>query len=142
MWRCVNSFISVILSLFVRLILVSYFPRELLGQNSFCQPCLLSYFTLLITEGLVRSVHCPSVACVRSRALFDRAHPPSVYSATATTTSIEAQKEVRPGEVGKEELEEIVGFELTKRWEDLSEKMRIDSGKFLYTFVIFRSVRF
>lgn len=112
------------LSTFIRLLIFSFVLFD--STNSFCYSCLLSYFTLLITEGLVRSVHCPSVTCVKSRALFDRANPPSVYSAINSTTS-----NTRPGEVGKEELQEIVGYELTKRWEDLSEKMRIDSGKFV-----------
>lgn len=91
---------------------------------SFCLPCLVSYFTLLITEGLVRSVHCPDTACVRARAAFAKAHPPPAGQGE------KVHDLTRPGEVGREELEGIVGDELCKRWEWVSEKVRVESGQF------------
>ncbi|KAI5477490.1 E3 ubiquitin-protein ligase RNF14 [Pseudohyphozyma bogoriensis] len=83
------------------------------GRNCFrfCLPCLTSYFTLLITEGLISSLHCPAVSCVKSRAELVKA----------------GKADEQPGEVSKEELREIVGDELVKRWEWLKEKGRVES---------------
>lgn len=81
----------------------------------FCLRCLNSYFTLLITEGLVRSVCCPGVECVRTRVKWERENVGGV-------------EEGRPGEVGEEELRGIVGVELTERYGWLKEKHRVESG--------------
>lgn len=81
--------------------------------RSFCLTCLVSYFTLLITEGLVESVHCPDLACVKNRS----------QQAKNGFTGKE-----RVGDVTKQELVEIVGEDLVKRWERLAEKKLIESG--------------
>ncbi|GAA6007204.1 hypothetical protein JCM10207_001545 [Rhodosporidiobolus poonsookiae] len=83
----------------------------------FCVPCLASYFGLLIAEGLVRSVACPSTECVEERARWEKEN-----------AGREAEKEAeRPGRVTAEEVERICGREKRKRWEWLREKVRVES---------------
>lgn len=76
-------------------------------NDVFCRICLKDYFSLLIKEGLVRLVSCPGLACVQKRKEVDSG---------AT------------GVVAREQLLEIVGEDLTKRWEWLLEKNRVESG--------------
>lgn len=85
----------------------------------FCTPCLKDYFDLLITEGLVRSVACPSEGCVGARARWEKEVGPRG----------EAEKEnERPGRLGGDEVERLCGVEKRQRWEWLKEKMRVESG--------------
>ena len=97
--------------------------HALLRILRFCDPCLVSYFTLLITEGLVRSVHCPAIPCVQSRAAHLKANPPTLGATEPVHDSS------RPGEVGREEVEKLVGKESAERWEKLCEKVRMESGE-------------
>ncbi|GAA5821790.1 hypothetical protein JCM3770_000146 [Rhodotorula araucariae] len=84
----------------------------------FCRPCLTDYFGLLITEGLVRSVACPSEACVGARAAWEKEVGPRG----------EQEREAeRPGRVVAEEVESLCGDEKRKRWEWLKEKVRVES---------------
>lgn len=90
------------------------------GKHTFCRACLESYFTLLITEGLVRNVCCPAVECTRERVKWEREEEQGGRDG-ATRSS-------RPGEVGRVELLGIVGEEMTARWEALKEKQRLEAG--------------
>ncbi|GAA5876788.1 hypothetical protein JCM8547_003166 [Rhodosporidiobolus lusitaniae] len=86
---------------------------------TFCTPCLRDYFTLLITEGLVRSVACPATGCVEKRAKWEK----EVGGATK-----EAEREgEKPGRVNGEEVEKLCGKEKRERWEWLKEKVRVES---------------
>ncbi|GAA5973092.1 hypothetical protein JCM11641_006264 [Rhodosporidiobolus odoratus] len=80
----------------------------------FCIPCLRDYFSLLITEGLVRSVACPGMACVKERATWEK------------KTGAGGTEEDKPGAVTGEEVERLVGEEGRKRWEWLKEKVRVE----------------
>lgn len=88
----------------------------------FCIDCLKDYFSLLITEGLVRSVACPSRECVEKRATWEK------EEATATARKGGERDEVKPGRVTAGEVEQLVGVEGRKRWEWLLEKARVESG--------------
>ncbi|BGP19075.1 hypothetical protein JCM10213v2_007162 [Rhodosporidiobolus nylandii] len=81
----------------------------------FCTPCLRDYFSLLITEGLVRSVACPSTGCVEERARWEKVQ------------GAKGHEEDRPGRVSAEEVELLCGEESRKRWEWLKEKVRVES---------------
>ncbi|GAA5896671.1 hypothetical protein JCM8208_004261 [Rhodotorula glutinis] len=84
----------------------------------FCTPCLKDYFDLLITEGLVRSVACPSEGCVAARARWEKEVGPRG----------EAEKDMeRPGRLVGDEVERLCGVEKRKRWEWLKEKMAVES---------------
>ena len=72
----------------------------------FCVECLYSFFELNIREGLVRNVSCADLECVKGRQKGDE----------------------RKGLIGEEEMENIVGTELTERYKWLIEKQRIESG--------------
>lgn len=85
----------------------------------FCTPCLNDYFSLLITEGLVRSVACPSEGCVRARALWEKEVGPK--------GEVEKEGE-RPGRLTADEVERLCGAEKRKRYEWLKEKVRVESG--------------
>jgi hypothetical protein len=85
-------------------------------DDVFCSNCLISYFTLLIREGLVRSVHCASVRCMKERVTWGK--------------QARKKDERGPGHVSGEELEGIVGKELRERYDKLLEKMRVESGQF------------
>jgi hypothetical protein len=90
----------------------------------FCVPCLKDYFSLLITEGLVRSVACPSRNCVESRAQWEKDE--------GASKRLPPDRDVtKPGRVTASEVEELVGEEGRKRWEWLQEKARVESGEFL-----------
>lgn len=81
-----------------------------------CLECLVSFFTLLIREGLVRQVHCPSPECVAAR------------NKRPTRDKPDAEPDMNIGIVTEDELMQIVGPELTKRYKDLSLKQRLESG--------------
>lgn len=85
----------------------------------FCTPCLNDYFSLLITEGLVRSVACPSEGCVLARALWEKEVGPK--------GEVEKEGE-RPGRLTADEVERLCGAEKRKRYEWLKEKVRVESG--------------
>lgn len=85
----------------------------------FCAACLKDYFSLLITEGLVRSVACPSRGCVESRAQWEKDEGASKRMPDRDVT--------KPGRVTASEVEELVGEEGRKRWEWLQEKARVES---------------
>ncbi|TKA51816.1 hypothetical protein B0A53_05168 [Rhodotorula sp. CCFEE 5036] len=86
----------------------------------FCVPCLKDYFSLLITEGLVRSVACPSRNCVESRAQWEKDE--------GASKRLPPDRDVtKPGRVTASEVEELVGEEGRKRWEWLQEKARVES---------------
>lgn len=87
----------------------------------FCAACLKDYFSLLITEGLVRSVACPSRGCVESRAQWEKDEGASKRMPDRDVT--------KPGRVTASEVEELVGEEGRKRWEWLQEKARVESGE-------------
>lgn len=89
---------------------------------TFCTPCLRSYFTLLITEGLVRSVCCPSEECTKDRLAWEKQWAGKEGSAEAGG---------RPGEVSEEELKGVVEDEMVERWRRLKEKQRWEAGEFL-----------
>ncbi|GAA5836574.1 hypothetical protein JCM9279_000430 [Rhodotorula babjevae] len=85
----------------------------------FCTPCLKDYFDLLITEGLVRSVACPSEGCVGARARWEKEVGPRG----------EADREQeRPGRLVADEVERLCGAEKRKRYEWLKEKVAVESG--------------
>lgn len=86
----------------------------------FCVACLRDYFSLLITEGLVRSVACPSRGCVEQRARWEKEG--------ASSRTAPDQDDSMPGRVTASEVEELVGEEGRKRWEWLREKARVESG--------------
>ncbi|KAM0750960.1 hypothetical protein T439DRAFT_326001 [Meredithblackwellia eburnea MCA 4105] len=88
----------------------------------FCLPCLHGYFHLLISEGLIRSVHCPSPECITARQAYSKANPP-----TAAGQMEKVFDPARPGEVDEKQLEGIVGPELVKRWKVIGEKIRVES---------------
>ncbi|KPV73999.1 uncharacterized protein RHOBADRAFT_16534 [Rhodotorula graminis WP1] len=89
----------------------------------FCTPCLKDYFDLLITEGLVRSVACPSEGCVAARARWEKEVGPRG----------EAEREMeRPGRLVGDEVERLCGVEKRQRWEWLKEKVRVESGASLF----------
>lgn len=91
---------------------------------AFCVDCLRDYFSLLITEGLVRSVACPSRGCVEKRAQWEKNE--------ATNGPKEADRDQpSPGRVTASEVERLVGSESRERWEWLIEKARVESGEFL-----------
>ncbi|ORY86740.1 hypothetical protein BCR35DRAFT_324580 [Leucosporidium creatinivorum] len=85
-------------------------------SHVFCTPCLSSYFTLLITEGLVRGVTCPDTECTRKRVRWER-----------EWVGREGEGGRRPGEVGEEELVRVVGREMGDRWRVMGEKLRVES---------------
>lgn len=128
-----------VLSLCVRLLLSPSRPPcncALMIRDRFCSPCLKSYFTLLITEGLVESVLCPSLPCVQSR------------KALPAAPTIEGSETIAGGGdekgIGREELDEIVGVAMGLRWETLREKNRLESGEYLSIdgeYVLMRSSR-
>ncbi|GAA6036550.1 hypothetical protein JCM8097_003564 [Rhodosporidiobolus ruineniae] len=84
---------------------------------TFCAPCLRDYFSLLITEGLVRSVACPATGCVEERAKWEK-------KLGGEAMEKDGQK---PGRVGEEEVEVLCGAEARKRFEWLKEKVRVES---------------
>lgn len=84
----------------------------------FCVACLTDYFSLLITEGLVRSVACPSTSCVEKRAKWEKEVGPR--------EELEREGE-RPGRLERDEIERLVGAEKRERWEWLKEKVRVES---------------
>ncbi|GAA5825953.1 hypothetical protein JCM11251_000066 [Rhodosporidiobolus azoricus] len=84
---------------------------------TFCTPCLKDYFSLLITEGLVRSVACPSRGCVEERAAWEK------------RTGGKGREEDVPGRVEGDEVERLCGKEGRERWEWLKEKVRVESDK-------------
>ncbi|BGP42490.1 hypothetical protein JCM10450v2_006585 [Rhodotorula kratochvilovae] len=84
----------------------------------FCTPCLTDYFGLLITEGLVRSVACPSEGCVSARAKWEKEVGPRGEF---------AREAERPGRVEAEEVERLCGVEKRQRWEWLRDKVRVES---------------
>ena len=90
----------------------------------FCIACLKDYFSLLITEGLVRSVACPSRGCVESRAHLEKDEGASKRLPDPDRDG------TKPGRVTASEVEELVGEEGRKRWEWLQEKARVESGEF------------
>ncbi|GAA5865604.1 hypothetical protein JCM3774_002065 [Rhodotorula dairenensis] len=85
----------------------------------FCVACLRDYFSLLVTEGLVRSVACPSRGCVEARAQWEKDG--------ATSRTVSDRDDSMPGRVAPSEIEELVGEEGRKRWEWLREKARVES---------------
>ncbi|GAA5916522.1 uncharacterized protein JCM6883_005447 [Sporobolomyces salmoneus] len=87
---------------------------------TFCIPCLKDYFSLLITEGMVRSVACPAIECVEKRAKWEKTVGGSVDE------KLELEK---PGRVSAQEVEILCGVESRKRFEWLKEKIRVESGK-------------
>ncbi|KWU45046.1 hypothetical protein RHOSPDRAFT_17004 [Rhodotorula sp. JG-1b] len=87
----------------------------------FCIACLKDYFSLLITEGLVRSVACPSRGCVESRAHWEKDEGASKRLPDPDRDG------TKPGRVTASEVEELVGEEGRKRWEWLQEKARVES---------------
>ncbi|GAA5988778.1 hypothetical protein JCM10908_006166 [Rhodotorula pacifica] len=86
----------------------------------FCTDCLKDYFSLLITEGLVRSVACPSRPCVEQRAQWEK-------DETTTSRRNRERDDTKPGRVTANEIEQLVGEEGRKRWEWLQEKARVES---------------
>ncbi|GAA5866266.1 hypothetical protein JCM1840_004060 [Sporobolomyces johnsonii] len=88
---------------------------------TFCAPCLKDYFSLLITEGLVRSVACPSLECTERRAKWEK------ETATAGKGDEKERENEKPGRVDAEEVEKVCGEEVRKRWEWLKEKVRVES---------------
>ncbi|KAK4057512.1 hypothetical protein OIO90_001581 [Microbotryomycetes sp. JL221] len=78
-----------------------------------CLECLRSYYSLCITEGLVRNVACPNEACTKKRAEWDK--------------NLEDAESVVPGQVTRQELTLIVGNELVERYEWLKEKQTTES---------------
>ncbi|GAA5950485.1 hypothetical protein JCM21900_004822 [Sporobolomyces salmonicolor] len=88
---------------------------------TFCAPCLKDYFSLLITEGLVRSVACPSLECTERRAKWEKETP------TAGKGDERERENEKPGRVDAEEVEKVCGEEVRKRWEWLKEKVRVES---------------
>ncbi|GAA5966618.1 hypothetical protein JCM3765_005676 [Sporobolomyces pararoseus] len=87
---------------------------------TFCLPCLKDYFSLLITEGMVRSVACPALECVEKRSKWEK----SVGGAGSLDEKVELEK---PGRVTADEVEKICGSESRKRFEWLKEKIRVES---------------
>ncbi|KAK8865969.1 hypothetical protein IAR55_001118 [Kwoniella newhampshirensis] len=77
----------------------------------FCTPCLNSCWSLAITEGTLESVSCPSVSCVKQRALRDRIG--------ASEDEVEASL-----------VESVVGKELEERWEELKERRKAEIGEY------------
>ncbi|GAA6010205.1 hypothetical protein JCM11491_005390 [Sporobolomyces phaffii] len=88
---------------------------------TFCIPCLRDYFSMLITEGMVRSVACPAIGCVQDRAKWEKAVG---AGPAALDDSAEAG---RPGRVTGKEVERLCGAESRARFEWLKEKIRIES---------------
>ncbi|SCV70308.1 BQ2448_1702 [Microbotryum intermedium] len=82
-------------------------------SDVFCLHCLKDFFTLMITEGMVRSVHCPGVECTTSRVKWEREH--------------RDEDEGRPGKIGKEELRAVVSDGLFERYEWLLKKQTLES---------------
>ncbi|GAA5884807.1 hypothetical protein JCM16303_007279 [Sporobolomyces ruberrimus] len=87
-------------------------------SSTFCTPCLRDYFSLLITEGMVRSVACPAIECVEKRSKWEKA--------TGATLDENSEME-RPGRVTADEVEQLCGVEMRKRYEWLKEKIRVES---------------
>ncbi|KDE07429.1 hypothetical protein MVLG_02296 [Microbotryum lychnidis-dioicae p1A1 Lamole] len=82
-------------------------------SDVFCLQCLKDFFTLMITEGMVRSVYCPGAECITARVKWEREH--------------RDEEEGRPGKIGKEELRAIVGDVLVGRYEWLLQKQTLES---------------
>ncbi|SCZ87471.1 BZ3500_MvSof-1268-A1-R1_Chr2-2g04937 [Microbotryum saponariae] len=82
-------------------------------SDVFCLQCLKDFFTLMITEGMVRSVYCPGAECITARVKWEREH--------------RDEEEGRPGKIGKEELRAIVGDALVGRYEWLLQKQTLES---------------
>jgi len=87
---------------------------------TFCIPCLRDYFSLLITEGMVRSVACPAIECVGKRSKWEKS--------VVGNASEESEKD-KPGRVTGDEVEKLCGVESRKRFEWLQEKIRVESGE-------------
>lgn len=90
----------------------------------FDKACLRDYWSLLIREGLVRSVACPSTECVEARAKWEK------QLAASGEKKIFEREDEKPGRTTAEEVESLVGEEGRKRWEWLKEKVRMESGAF------------
>ncbi|BGP10465.1 hypothetical protein NBRC10512v2_006396 [Rhodotorula toruloides] len=87
----------------------------------FDKTCLRDYWSLLIREGLVRSVACPSTGCVEARAKWEK------QLAASGEKKIFEREDEKPGRTTAEEVESLVGEEGRKRWEWLKEKVRMES---------------
>jgi len=98
---------------------------------TFCIPCLRDYFSLLITEGMVRSVACPAIECVGKRSKWEKSMVGNV------SAEAEAQK---PGRVTGDEVEKLCGAESRKRFEWLQEKIRVESGEYLSSSSFFTQI--
>ncbi|GAA5838946.1 hypothetical protein JCM3766R1_004537 [Sporobolomyces carnicolor] len=86
---------------------------------TFCVPCLREFYSLLITEGMVRSVACPSLECVEKRSKWDKANGGGV--------SIDDDELDKPGRVTADEVERLCGRATRERFEWLKEKTRIEA---------------
>ncbi|KAK4335969.1 Translation termination inhibitor protein ITT1 [Rhodotorula toruloides] len=87
----------------------------------FDKTCLRDYWSLLIREGLVRSVACPSTGCGEARAKWEK------QLAASGEKKIFEREDEKPGRITAEEVESLVGEEGRKRWEWLKEKVRMES---------------
>ncbi|BGP26798.1 hypothetical protein JCM10295v2_005758 [Rhodotorula toruloides] len=77
----------------------------------FDKTCLRDYWSLLIREGLVRGVACPSTGCVEARAKWEK------QLAASEEKKIFEREDEKPGRTTPEEVESLVGEEGRKRWE-------------------------
>lgn len=80
-------------------------------HHIFCSPCLTDYFSLCISEGLVRNVHCPDPECSTARSKASPSTPPQDL----------------PGSLDATELQAIVGPDLSARYVELEQKQRLES---------------
>lgn len=88
-------------------------------RHVYCSACLSGFFSVLIHEGLVRRVCCPDPECSKAR----------VEAEKAGANNTKGKQRARlPGDVGRDELELIVGADLLKRYDRLIEKQRIESN--------------
>lgn len=103
-------------------------------SHVFCRACLRDYFTLLITEGLVRGVACPAEECTRIRTAADKRAAEELLKGHLQVQGDAGHGkddpvEMMQGEVDGDELEKIVGVELRERWTWLKEKQRVEAGE-------------
>ncbi|KAH8921465.1 hypothetical protein BT69DRAFT_1351573 [Atractiella rhizophila] len=93
----------------------------------FCEECLKSYFSLLITEGSIQFVFCPSQKCTEERTAWGKTQRAMERYPNQEGLAKVSELDIGPGRVEAEEIEEMLGAEMRNRLDRLKEKRLVES---------------